>query len=62
MPTTRSMTRWRSALERATSRPSMSPLPVVVCSSSTSGTVARCARTSAPWPCLISSVAKAVTG
>ncbi len=61
-PTTRSITRCRSAFERATSRHSMSPLPVVVSSSSTSGTVDRWARTSAPWPCRIWSVANAVTG
>ena len=31
------MTRWRSALERATTRAHMSPAPVMVCASSTSG-------------------------
>ena len=36
------MTRCRSALERATIRQSMSPLPVIVCASSTSGMSARC--------------------
>ena len=49
-------------LERAAGRHIMSPVPVVVCSSSTSGTVAKWARTSAPWPCRIWSVANAVTG
>ena len=41
---TRSMTRCRSELERATTRAHRSPAPVIVCASSTSGMVARCAR------------------
>ena len=39
--TTRSITRCRSALDRATIRHSRSPVPVMVCTSSTSGIVAR---------------------
>ena len=46
---TRSMTRCRSVLERATTRAHMSPAPVIVCASSTSGMAARCAPTGS-WP------------
>jgi len=60
--TTRSMTCCRFAFDSAATRHSMSALPVTVCTSSTSGTEARCSRTAAPWPWTISRVAKAVTG
>ena len=60
------MTRWRSVLERATTRHHMSPGPVIVHASSSSGIVARCRPTaSCPpplGPCRISRVRKAVTG
>ena len=39
------MTRWRSALERATTRAHRSPAPVMVWASSTSGIAARWAAT-----------------
>ena len=58
-----SMTRCRSALERATTRAHMSPAPVMVNASSTSGIAARCSATvSWPAPCRISRVRNAVTG
>ncbi len=57
------MTRWRSALERATTRAHMSPAPVIVNASSTSGISARWAATvSWPAPWRISRVRNAVTG
>ena len=58
-----SMTRWRSALERATTRAHMSPTPVMVLASSTSAMSARCSATASwPAPWRISSVRNAVTG
>ena len=58
----RSMTRCRSALDRATTRHSRSPAPVMVWTSSTSGIAARRAPM-ASWPvCAISQVMNAVTG
>ena len=59
---TASTTRWRSALERATTRHSMSPAPVIVCSSSSSG-IAASRSSIRPWPLpwLISKVMNAVT-
>ena len=61
------MTRWRSVLERATTRHHMSPGPVIVHASSSSGIVARCRPTAScpprpPGPCRISRVRNAVTG
>jgi len=57
-----SSTRCRSALVRATTRQSMSPAPVMVCTSSTSGIAVSCAATGS-WPPAwrISSVMNAVT-
>jgi hypothetical protein len=61
-PTMASITRCRSALVRATTRQSMSPAPVIVCTSSTSGMAAsRSATGSWPPACRISSVTNAVT-
>ena len=57
-----SITRCRSAFERATTRQSMSPAPVIVCTSSTSGiTASRSATGSCPPACRISIVTNAVT-
>ena len=58
---TRSSTCCRSSLDRATRRHSMSPWPVIVCTSSTSGIERRCSSTCTPRPCRISRVANAVT-
>ena len=60
--TTRSITRCRSALERATIRHSMSPWPVIVCTSSTSRDLRQVRHHAvAAGPCAISSVTNAVT-
>ena len=57
-----SITRCRSAFVFATTRHSMSPVPVIVCTSSTSGiTASPCATGSCPPAWRISSVTNAVT-